>query len=192
MMIPVGLIQGVVADEFGIPSAKMIERLDCFGRDGRNAWEFSHPRQVAMYLTKKLTRYSYPQIGQRFGGRDHSTVFHAVKVVRRRLESDADLRARVNSLIERLQSMSIPLFSFRQQDKPIQRVEPAKILPPPKTDWRAAEEAEEKRRAAVQHDLMRGQASEPKVRIEDRVYRDPCIKCGVRGDIGCVHTRVAA
>ena len=39
----------------------------------------ARPRQVAMYFCKRLTRRSFPDIGQRFGGRDHTTVMHAVK-----------------------------------------------------------------------------------------------------------------
>lgn len=59
--------------------------------------DVSRPRQVAMYLSKKLTRNSYAEIGRRFGGRDHTTVIHAVREIgRRRLENeklDADIRA---------------------------------------------------------------------------------------------------
>jgi chromosomal replication initiator protein len=39
----------------------------------------ARPRQIAMYFCKRLTRRSFPDIGQRFGGRDHTTVMHAVK-----------------------------------------------------------------------------------------------------------------
>ena len=47
----------------------------------RRARDIVRPRQVAMYLAKDLTNHSYPQIGSRFGGRDHTTVMHAVRKV---------------------------------------------------------------------------------------------------------------
>jgi hypothetical protein len=49
------------------------------------------PRQVAMFLGKKLTLHSLPQIGRRFGGRDHTTVLHAVRVTPLRARADAVL-----------------------------------------------------------------------------------------------------
>ncbi len=49
----------------------------------RRAREVARPRQVAMYLAKRLTPRSLPEIGRRFGGRDHTTVMHAVKRIDR-------------------------------------------------------------------------------------------------------------
>ena len=45
----------------------------------RRARSVARPRQVAMYLAKQLTSRSLPEIGRKFGGRDHTTVMHAVK-----------------------------------------------------------------------------------------------------------------
>jgi chromosomal replication initiator protein len=59
------------------------------------------PRQVAMYLCRRHTDASFPVIGDRFGGRDHSTVIHAAQVVERRLRDDPAFRATVERL-ERL------------------------------------------------------------------------------------------
>ena len=59
------------------------------------------PRQVAMYLCRRYTDASFPVIGDRFGGRDHSTVIHAAQVIERRLREDATFRATVERL-ERL------------------------------------------------------------------------------------------
>jgi chromosomal replication initiator protein len=56
------------------------------------------PRQIAMYLCRRYTAASFPVIGDRFGGRDHSTVIHAAQVVERRLQQDASLRATVERL----------------------------------------------------------------------------------------------
>ena len=47
----------------------------------RRIRSFARPRQVAMYLSKKLTTRSLPEIGRKFGGRDHTTVIHAVKKI---------------------------------------------------------------------------------------------------------------
>jgi chromosomal replication initiator protein len=59
------------------------------------------PRQIAMYLCRLHTHASFPVIGERFGGRDHSTVIHAAHVIERRLREDATFRATVERL-ERL------------------------------------------------------------------------------------------
>jgi chromosomal replication initiator protein len=59
------------------------------------------PRQVAMYLCRRYTNASFPVIGDRFGGRDHSTVIHAHQVIQNRLRDDAAFRATVERL-ERL------------------------------------------------------------------------------------------
>ncbi len=56
------------------------------------------PRQVAMYLCRKLTQTSYPMIGLRFGGKDHTTALHAVNTIERRLKEDAELRATIEKI----------------------------------------------------------------------------------------------
>ena len=61
---------------------------------------FSYPRQVAMYLSRKLTDFSFKEIGKAFGNKDHSTVIYAVK----RIEKDKDIRTDVFDDINRLQS----------------------------------------------------------------------------------------
>jgi chromosomal replication initiator protein len=57
------------------------------------------PRQVGMYLAKKLTPRSLPEIGRRFGGRDHSTVLHAVRKIEELMKSDDRLAREVALLI---------------------------------------------------------------------------------------------
>lgn len=61
----------------------------------RRAREVARPRQVAMYLAKKLTPRSLPEIGRRFGGRDHTTVMHAVKRIEELRVSDREIDADV-------------------------------------------------------------------------------------------------
>jgi chromosomal replication initiator protein len=64
----------------------------------RRAREVARPRQVAMYLAKKLTPRSLPEIGRRFGGRDHTTVMHAVKRIEELRAADRELDADVTRL----------------------------------------------------------------------------------------------
>ena len=66
-------IQKRVAEHFNIRVADM--------HSARRARAVARPRQVAMYLAKQLTQRSLPEIGRKFGGRDHTTVMHAVKKV---------------------------------------------------------------------------------------------------------------
>ncbi len=47
----------------------------------RRSRSIARPRQIAMFLAKQLTQHSLPDIGRRFGGRDHTTVLHAVKKI---------------------------------------------------------------------------------------------------------------
>lgn len=53
---------------------------------------FSHPRQVAMYLCKRYLNLSFPEIGQKFGGKDHTTVMYACRKIENLLENDPDLQ----------------------------------------------------------------------------------------------------
>ena len=62
----------------------------------------SRPRQVAMYLAREMTPMSYPEIGRRFGGRDHSTVIHAFRRVERLIQDDPFVALDVEVLREEL------------------------------------------------------------------------------------------
>jgi len=64
----------------------------------RRARSVARPRQVAMYLSKTLTAKSLPEIGRRFGGRDHTTVMHAVRKVEQLMETDAQIAEDVELL----------------------------------------------------------------------------------------------
>lgn len=70
----------------------------------RRARAVVRPRQVAMYLAKVLTPRSYPEIGRKFGGRDHSTVIHAVRLIEDLRQRDADMDSDVRSLLRQLES----------------------------------------------------------------------------------------
>ena len=70
----------------------------------RRARNIARPRQVAMYLAKNLTSLSYPDIGRQFGGRDHTTVIHAVKRIESLQDSDAAIQEEVDILSRALES----------------------------------------------------------------------------------------
>ena len=70
----------------------------------RRARVVARPRQIAMYLAKRLTTRSLPEIGRKFGGRDHSTVIHAVRRIEQLREQDCDVDTAVRALIRDLEA----------------------------------------------------------------------------------------
>ena len=93
--ITVDEIQKVCAAHFRIDVSEM--------RSKRRARAVARPRQVAMYLAKKMTPRSLPEIGRIFGGRDHSTVIHAVRTIEQLRESNPDIDADVRALLRQLE-----------------------------------------------------------------------------------------
>lgn len=91
---PLARIQATVALSYDITPKMIVSPY----RWRKAAW----PRQVAMYLARKLTEHSYPSIGRHFGDRDHTTVIHAVKAVEKRMAEDPIYRADVEALREAL------------------------------------------------------------------------------------------
>ncbi|MDP6830126.1 MAG: chromosomal replication initiator protein DnaA [Alphaproteobacteria bacterium] len=83
-------IQKKVAQHFNIRLADM--------HSARRARAVARPRQVAMYLAKQLTTRSLPEIGRKFGGRDHTTVMHAVKRIEELRQTDAALAEDIDLL----------------------------------------------------------------------------------------------
>ena len=69
----------------------------------RRARAVARPRQIAMYLAKRLTTRSLPEIGRKFGGRDHSTVIHAVKRIEELRDTDRDVDNAVRVLMRELE-----------------------------------------------------------------------------------------
>ena len=69
----------------------------------RRPANIAFPRQIAMYLSRELTKSSLSDIGDAFGGKDHGTVIHACKLVKRRLEEDEQTRHIVRLLDTQLQ-----------------------------------------------------------------------------------------
>jgi chromosomal replication initiator protein len=70
----------------------------------RRARQVARPRQVAMYLSKTLTSKSLPEIGRRFGGRDHTTVIHAVRKIEQLIDTDASIAEDVELLRRMLEA----------------------------------------------------------------------------------------
>jgi chromosomal replication initiator protein len=89
-------IQRKVAEHFNIKIAEM--------QSARRARAVARPRQVAMYLAKQLTSRSLPEIGRKFGGRDHTTVMHAVRKVEELRATDASFSEDVDLLRRMLEA----------------------------------------------------------------------------------------
>lgn len=94
--ITVDEIQKLTADHFGLKQADLLSE--------RRARQVARPRQVAMWLCKQHTTRSYPDIGRRFGGRDHTTVLHAVKKIESLLVEDDQLSRDIEALTRRLRN----------------------------------------------------------------------------------------
>ena len=93
--ITIDEIQKKVAEHFNIRIADM--------HSARRARQVARPRQVAMYLAKQLTPRSLPEIGRKFGGRDHTTVIHAVRKIEELAAYDATFKEDVDLLRRLLQ-----------------------------------------------------------------------------------------
>ncbi len=89
-------IQKQVANHYTIKVSDM--------HSARRSRTVARPRQVAMYLSKKFTSKSLPEIGRRFGGKDHTTVMHAVKRVEELMGSDSEFAQDVELLSKMLQN----------------------------------------------------------------------------------------
>ena len=94
--ITVERIQEVVSAHFKVPLHLLIST--------KRSKEVAMARQVAMYLSRELTKNSLPDIGRQFGGKDHTTVLHGYKQIKRLVESDGQLRAEIEQLVTRLQN----------------------------------------------------------------------------------------
>jgi chromosomal replication initiator protein len=94
--VTVELIQRTVADYYKIKVADMYSK--------RRPNSIAMPRQVAMYLAKEMTQKSLPEIGELFGGRDHTTVLHAVRKIGQHRAKDSELNHALHVLEQALKS----------------------------------------------------------------------------------------
>ncbi len=89
-LITIENIQKIVADYYKIKVADMHSK--------RKPQYIALPRQIAMYLAKELTQHSLPEIGDNFGGRDHTTVMHAVRKISQERQNNAELNHEIHVL----------------------------------------------------------------------------------------------
>ena len=89
-IITVDKIQNAVSNYFNIPLSEMLSQ--------RRSRPLARPRQIAMYLAKKMTSRSLPEIGRRFANRDHTTVIHAVKTITRLSEQDDEMKRNIGQI----------------------------------------------------------------------------------------------
>jgi len=89
-IITVDKIQNTVANFYNIQLTEMLSQ--------RRSRPLARPRQIAMYLAKKMTTRSLPEIGRRFANRDHTTVIHAVKTITRLSEKDDEMKKNIEQL----------------------------------------------------------------------------------------------
>ena len=93
-LVSIENIQKVVAEHFKVRVADLHSK--------RRNRSIARPRQIAMALSKELTRHSLPEIGDAFGGRDHTTVLHACKRIKELKEEDSKVGEDYNILLRTL------------------------------------------------------------------------------------------
>ncbi|MCM0647016.1 chromosomal replication initiator protein DnaA [Clostridium swellfunianum] len=93
--VTIELIQDVVSSYYNL-------RIEDF-KSQRRTRNVAFPRQVAMYLCRKLTDTSLPKIGEEFGGRDHTTVIHAYEKINENLKEDESLQEAINDITKKIQ-----------------------------------------------------------------------------------------
>ena len=89
-IITVDKIQNVVSNYFNIALSEMLSQ--------RRSRPLARPRQIAMYLSKKMTTRSLPEIGRRFANRDHTTVIHAVKTITKLSQENEEMSKNINQI----------------------------------------------------------------------------------------------
>ncbi len=94
--ISIESIQKIVANHFNIKTAEL--------KSSKRLKTLVLPRQVAMYISRKMTSSSFPEIGNRFGGKDHSTIIHAIKKIEQKMEEDIQLKTTVERLMDNMRA----------------------------------------------------------------------------------------
>jgi chromosomal replication initiator protein len=89
-VVTIDKIQNVVSNYFNIPLSEMLSQ--------RRSRPLARPRQIAMYIAKKMTTRSLPEIGRRFANRDHTTVIHAIKTITRISEIDEEMKKNIEQI----------------------------------------------------------------------------------------------
>ncbi|WP_251574348.1 chromosomal replication initiator protein DnaA [Limosilactobacillus agrestimuris] len=94
--ITIAEIQKNVADFYNITQSDIIGK--------KRVKQIVVPRQIAMYLSRELTDFSLPKIGKEFGGKDHTTVLHAIDKIEEELQTDSNLQNQLNTLKAKLKA----------------------------------------------------------------------------------------
>ncbi|GAW68323.1 chromosomal replication initiation protein [Geoanaerobacter pelophilus] len=92
--ITVEMIQKTVAEHFRIKVSEL--------KSDKRIKTLVVPRQIAIYICRELTKASYPEIGEKFGGKDHSTIIHSVKKIEKQLAGDDEFKATVEDIRKKL------------------------------------------------------------------------------------------
>ena len=92
--ITIEKIQKLVAEHFQIKVTEL--------KSPKRLKNIVLPRQISMYICRNMTNLSYPEIGSKFGGKDHSTIIHAVKKIQKLMEDDIQMKVTIEKLIENL------------------------------------------------------------------------------------------
>jgi chromosomal replication initiator protein len=93
--VTIDQIQRKVAETFDLRLADMTSK--------RRLASIAYPRQIAMFLSREMTNSTLTEIGDSFGGKDHGTVIHACKLIKRRMEEDERTRHMIRSIETQLQ-----------------------------------------------------------------------------------------
>ncbi|ASK61763.1 chromosomal replication initiation protein DnaA [Virgibacillus phasianinus] len=96
-VITIQKIQQVVGEKYNIRQEDFIAK--------KRTKSIAFPRQIAMYLSREMTDFSLPKIGEEFGGRDHTTVIHAHEKISRMLENDTSLDQDIEEVKEQLKNL---------------------------------------------------------------------------------------
>ena len=94
-IITVEKIQKIVCHEFKIKPSQL--------KSKNNSPKIAFPRQIAMYLSKELTKSSLPEIGKKFGGKHHTTVIHSIKKIEKLRKQNPEFNRDINRLISYIQ-----------------------------------------------------------------------------------------
>lgn len=96
-VLSIETIQKEVSNYFGIKINDI--------KSSKKQKNIAFPRQISMYLVRRYTGASYPEIGEKFGGKDHSTVIHAVKKIENLIKDDLSIKNTINSLSRSIESL---------------------------------------------------------------------------------------
>jgi len=90
-VVTIEKIQKIVCHEFKVTLSQIKAR--------NNSPKYAFPRQVAMYISKELTKSSLPEIGKKFGGKHHTTVLHSIRKIEKLKTTDAKFNKEINKII---------------------------------------------------------------------------------------------